>query len=68
MTSVEAHDVTEHKTEVKYVSGQEDADTDSEMTKKPTKLLAPLDRNKFGKFIMKYGNETRFNFFHCLRY
>lgn len=30
-------------------------DDESDGTKKPQKLLAPLDRSKFGKFIMKYG-------------
>ncbi|KAH3716697.1 hypothetical protein DPMN_059423 [Dreissena polymorpha] len=60
VTSAEVHDVTLHRTEAEVASSHEDADNDSEMTKKPTKLLAPLDRNKFGKFIMKYGQGGAF--------
>ena len=36
-------------------SGDVDENEDSAMLKKPTKQLAPVDRNKFGKFIVSYG-------------
>lgn len=38
----------------------ERSETDMQMKKKPTKPLAPVDRNKFGKFIASYGVGSAF--------
>lgn len=49
-----------NETETEKEEQPEEDENETQMVKKPTKPLAPVDRNKFGKFIANYGEKYNF--------